>query len=75
MTWPIYEKDGVKVYRVDEYVVSQDETWLPGAYASMEAAIEATKIRDDYLCSAYAGGTRGPLTLEDVKALFWLENK
>lgn len=55
-----------RIYKVDDgFVISYSGAWIPGVYASMEAAIAAFSYTDDEIASL-AGKT---ITLEMLRSL------
>jgi hypothetical protein len=67
--------DGVTVYESDgEFTVAQRQCWLPGIYATEDAAVAATALPVDVLAGLADADVRGigadyrPITLDEVKA-------
>ncbi|MEO1187517.1 MAG: hypothetical protein AAFW60_00480 [Pseudomonadota bacterium] len=60
----------IEVTKVDGvYVVSEDQTWVPGLYTSVEAAEFACSVEPTKLFDLWMDRRPGLLTLEDLKAL------
>lgn len=66
---------GVRVYESDgEFTVSQHQCWLPGIYATEDAAVAAVALPVEVLAALASADVRGigadyrPITLDEVRA-------
>jgi hypothetical protein len=71
-----FEHEGRAIYPLSEgFVISEHGSWIPGAYASFEAAEAAFEFDDDTLAAlqaranAAAGPEGGIITLADLRAI------
>jgi hypothetical protein len=63
-------RQGIKVFpHGDRFLVSDQQVWVEGAYASEEAARLAPRLDPDMLADAWERRRPEPLTMDDLRPI------